>query len=132
LTTTPGEYHDFLTIYTPWVLQQATIGSAALPMSSIRELGLWADSAMVDVGPGQTVTVSLTVTGTFHVASRYTLTVDRQPTITPDAFSATLSLDSGGHLSSPTGGLALGNHNRQAKIAVSLLSDSRYSVAVSP
>ncbi len=81
-----GQNRTFLTLYTPLQFFGATLDGSPTGLSSLPELGRRADSTFVDVGAGQTATLSTNLSGTVHLlpGGWYGLDLPSQPLINPD------------------------------------------------
>lgn len=80
-----GTNSVYLSVYTPWALQRATVDGQPTGLESEQELGRRVYSAFVDVPPGGSVVVEVVLAGTrIGTGRQYRVTVHRQPTVTPD------------------------------------------------
>ena len=84
-TTSPGESELYLSIYTPWEDNGATLGNKALALSSQQELGRFVYSALLKVPPRTAVTLVLHLVGSWSRAlHRYHLELFHQVVLFPD------------------------------------------------
>ena len=127
---TPGENRCFLTIYTPWNFDSATVNARQLLLSQNSELGVWADSATVSIPPGGTTTVTVELTGRMRPNSPYRLAISRQPMIYPDGVQVGVSLPAGDHFSGPSAGLSLSDQGSQAVARFELETNMSVSASV--
>jgi hypothetical protein len=92
----PGTNRTYLSVYSPWQLEGATLAGQPVGLEAATELGRNVYSTAVDIGPGATTTVELRLAGTMpgdHGA--YRLDLHRQPTASPDDLRTTVSVPSG-------------------------------------
>jgi len=83
----PGISRLWVSVYTPLGLVGATLdGRPVVPVRET-ELGRVVYSQFVDVGPGASATLELSLSGRIDPGRQYRLDVGRQPTITPDNLS---------------------------------------------
>ncbi len=81
----PGENLSWVSIYTPWALQSATLDGRPLAMTSQYELGRQVYSTTVAIPSGRTDTLVLHLAGTWSSAlSHYELGWYHQPVLFPD------------------------------------------------
>jgi hypothetical protein len=86
-----GTNSTFLSVYSPWGLQGATLDGRPVGFESARELGRNVYSAFVDVPPGGTAVVELTLTGSRgQRQGPYLLALHRQPAVAPDEVRITV------------------------------------------
>jgi Protein of unknown function (DUF4012) len=77
----------YLSVYTPWGLDEALLDGEPLTMESEEELGRNVYSAFLAIPPGQTVTVHLRLQGELPAdLDAYRLTLFRQNTVVPDDY----------------------------------------------
>jgi hypothetical protein len=79
----PGSSKTYLSIYTPWPMEEATIDGQPLQMESEEELGRRVYSRFVVVPPGGVVVVRLRLTGRLD-RSPYRIDLHRQPGVVAD------------------------------------------------
>ncbi len=127
---TPGENRCFLTIYTPWAFESATVNAHQLLLSQNRELGVWADSATVSIAPGGTTTVTAELAGSLRPGSAYRLVISPQPMINPDEVQVGVHLPSGNRFSDPSAGLSLSHQGRQAVARFELQTNTSLAASV--
>jgi hypothetical protein len=101
----PGTNRTWLSVYSPLDLLRGSQGGVTLPMNATPELGVNAYSAYVNIPPGGTVTVSLSLSGRLRPGAAYTLHIRSQPMVIPDHATATISATSGWTLVDPAGGV---------------------------
>ena len=81
----PGTNSVYLSVYTPWALLSASLDGQTIGLESQQELGRRVYSAFVDVPPGASVVMELTLSGTrTGLDDRYDVAVHRQPAVTAD------------------------------------------------
>lgn len=102
----PGTNRMYLTLYTPHALSGADVDGIPLPMESIPELGVNAYAQYVNVLPGATATVTLTLAGGVDLTDGYRLTVGGQPTINPDEVTVAVAATDGWRFDTGDGTLA--------------------------
>lgn len=90
-----GTNRVLLSVYSPWVLIAARVGSSPIKMESHQELNMSVYSALIDVPADSTRAVVLELQGSY-LSSQYHLTVAEQPTATPDRFEANVRTSGGG------------------------------------
>jgi len=79
----PGTNETWLSVYSPLSFDQVTVNGAPGTMSATRELGVWAYSTYVEVGPGASVTVRVGLVGRLAPGSALPLSVRLQPSANP-------------------------------------------------
>lgn len=81
----------YLSVYTPWGLDEALLDGAPLPMESEQELGRNVYSAFLAIPPGNKVTLDLVLEGDLPPGlGDYALTLFRQNTVHPDGYRVSL------------------------------------------
>src|SRR4029079_15826728 len=80
----PGTNHLFLTVYSALRALGATVDGRPAATGAASRFGLSAFTVVVDVAPGQTVTMTMQLTGTVARGDAYRLAVVRQPVVNPD------------------------------------------------
>ncbi|MGH9169494.1 MAG: hypothetical protein ACRD0Z_01240 [Acidimicrobiales bacterium] len=128
-TKQDGVNSSYLTIYTPWLYQWATVDGRVLPVNSSRELGVWADSAFVSVPPGGTTTIVLRVEGSLPTGTAYRLTMSRQPMVNADQAQVSVTLPPGEGFTCSSG-LALSAAGSQATARFELDTNVSFSASV--
>lgn len=93
----PGSNYLFVTLYSPWLAEGATLAGTTTGLERQPELGLNAYSLFVTVAPGQTQTLTVDLTGQLDDFT-YDLDVVPQPSVTADRFSFQLEADGRGEL----------------------------------
>jgi hypothetical protein len=125
-----GENRTFLTLYTPLQFSSATLDGAPTELSSLPELGRRADSTFVDIGAGQTSTLSTTLSGTVRLLAGgwYALDLPSQPLINPDHVNVTVTVAPGWTVTGVSGTGVTKVGTRQA--VTHLVTGSRHTVWV--
>lgn len=90
-----GDNRVYLSVYTPWALEDARIDDKAVSFEADNELGRRVYSSFVVVPSQGSLTVRLELSGRRGVDSRYRLDVHRQGTVVPDDVTTTLALERG-------------------------------------
>lgn len=94
----PGENRTYLSVFTPWALDSATVDHKPILMESGLERQRRVYSAFVSIPPEGAVEVSLALSG--HLPRRqYSLDVFKQTTVRPDDFTLEVGLAPGWHVS---------------------------------
>jgi hypothetical protein len=89
----PGTNRTYLSIYSPFALEGATVDGEPVMLESQRELGRNAYSLFLDIPPeGGTRTVELRLAGQVAADHRYELTVANQPLVVPDEVTVTVDV----------------------------------------
>lgn len=81
----PGQNRLFVTVYSPFGVEGATLDGEPLDLDFAPELGLNAYSIFLDIPAGGTRVIELRLNGRLSNVTRYTLDVFHQPMVTPDA-----------------------------------------------
>ncbi|HEX4869023.1 MAG TPA: DUF4012 domain-containing protein [Acidimicrobiales bacterium] len=92
-----GWNNTFVTLYTPWDVDAATLDGEPLPLERIDELGRHALSTFVPIGPGESRTLQVTLTG-FLDDARYVLDLAPQPQVEPETATVRVRVAGGGSL----------------------------------
>lgn len=79
-----------LAVMTPFEVLQATVDGAEVPVSPLREQGVWRHSVRLAIPPGQTVRVRFALEGEVDPGRRYRLRVSGQPLVTPGEMFVTV------------------------------------------
>jgi hypothetical protein len=87
-----GDNKLYLSVYSPWALEDAWIDDRPAPFESDTELGRRVYSSFVVVPSQGTLTVRLELSGRLRVGDDYRLDVHRQPAVAPDEVSTSLTL----------------------------------------
>ena len=90
----PGTNRTYLSLYSPWNLEGASLDGEPVAIEWQEERGRHAGSVFVDVAADTTRTVTFDLRGRLDPGDDYRLTVTGQPLVQPDRFS--LSLDVAG------------------------------------
>jgi hypothetical protein len=90
-----GWNNTFVTLYTPWDVEAATLDGEPLPLERIDELGRHALSTFVPIGPGESRTITVSLTGSL-AAPRYVLDLAPQPQVKPETAEVRVHLAGGG------------------------------------
>lgn len=96
--TDPGVNRMYVSIYTPLGFDRATFAGEEVLMESERELGRSVYSRYLEVPPGETRTLRVSLTGRIDAlagAPTYRLVLGRQPVIEPDEFSVSVRTTDG-------------------------------------
>lgn len=91
-----GDNKMYLSVYTPWSLDEARIDDRPTLFESDRELGRRVHSSFVVVPAKGSVTIRLTLSGRLRMGDDYRLDVHRQPAVARDEVSTSLTLEPGG------------------------------------
>lgn len=89
----PGTNRMLLTVYTPHLLDGATIDGEPASVGSQREAGYRAYTATLVVPPGGSVALEMSLDGALDVDDGYTLDLAPQPTVVPDRLSLRVGLE---------------------------------------
>jgi hypothetical protein len=73
----------FLTLYSPWGVESSTLDGEPLPLEVLPELGRNAITTLVELGPGQSRTITVELRG-FLRQRGYVLDLAAQPLVTPE------------------------------------------------
>jgi hypothetical protein len=90
-----GSNRSFVSVYTPFDLDEARLGGRKVAVQSETELGHHVYSLFVDIPPGQKVVFELDLSGT-RKGRQYRLDMPVQPFATPDKAEIQVTVD-GGH-----------------------------------
>jgi hypothetical protein len=93
----PGWNNTFVTFYTPWDAESATLDGEPLPLERIDELGRHAFSAFVPIAPGASRTLVIELHGAL-LAPSYRLGLATQPQVEPEAATVRISVAGAGEL----------------------------------
>ena len=91
-TTTPGESELYVSVYSPWQADGASLNGVPLAMTDQQELGRLVYSAFVKVPAGGTATIVLHLVGSWNPRERYHLGMYHQPLLFPDQVSTSVKL----------------------------------------
>jgi cellulose synthase/poly-beta-1,6-N-acetylglucosamine synthase-like glycosyltransferase len=89
-TTTPGESALYVSIYSRWKADGATLNGRSLAMTDQHEFGRLVYSAFVKVPAGGTATIVLHLVGSWNPRERYQLGMYHQPLLFPDQVSTSV------------------------------------------
>lgn len=84
VTTAPGEDELFVSIYSPWEEDGATLNGVPFVVTSQQELGRLVYSALITVPPGGTTTIRLRLLGEWTHGRHYQLGLYHQPVLFAD------------------------------------------------
>jgi Protein of unknown function (DUF4012) len=117
-----GTNRTWFSLYSPLRLRGATANGAALPVTSMPELGVTAYSAYINLPPGGTVTVIAQLRGQLWAGADYRLHLRTQPMALPDHDRVTVTPAGGWALTRPsqatwTPGDGLNETRRVAEVA---------------
>jgi len=79
-----GTSRLWLSLYSPLSLVRAHIGALTVPMDAKQEAGYSVYGQFLNIGPGQSLTVTFKLRGHTTVPHRYSLDLFPQPTVNPD------------------------------------------------
>jgi hypothetical protein len=127
----PGTNRTYLSIYSPWELDEARIDGAPAEVERQQERGRYAYSAFLDVAPGGgTRTVELRLRGQLSANDLYRLAVGTQPLPTPDQLALTVDVDGGRDV---TAAPPLALDGRVASVTAALDGETTtYRIAAAP
>jgi len=80
----PGTNETWLSVYSPLSFDQVTVDGTPGTLSATRELGVWAYSTYVEVGPRTSVTVRISLIGRVASGSKLRISVRLQPSANPE------------------------------------------------
>jgi hypothetical protein len=80
----PGTNRTVLSILTPLTADEMRVDGAPVPLAQTREFDRWRYSVIVEIPPGEEVTVELVGAGAGPAGDTYQLMLDPQPLVTPD------------------------------------------------
>ena len=87
----PGTNRSYVSIYSPFALDEARLGGQPVSIQSELELGHNVYSLFVDIPPGGSVDIELDLTGSVD-GRRYDLELPVQPFATPDELQVNLEV----------------------------------------
>lgn len=87
----PGYNRSFVTIYSPWPLDEARLDGQAVGIHPERELDRFAYSLFVDIPPGESVVIELDLTGVY-LGEFYVLNMSPAPLVSAEQASVTLTV----------------------------------------
>jgi len=93
----PGWNNTFLTLYTPWSHDSATLDGKPLALERISELGRHALSTFVPIGPGATRTIVIRLDGVLP-GTTYRLSLAPQPQVQPELATVRVAVAGAGKL----------------------------------
>ena len=121
----PDGWHNvFVTLYSPWQPEGATLDGEPLPLEVLPELGRNAISTFVDLAPGQERTITIELAGRLH-ERRYLLDLAAQPLVEPERVALEVHA-LGGRSLRATGPVEV--DGRRARGTFPLLSDLRVTL----
>ncbi|HEV8115993.1 MAG TPA: DUF4012 domain-containing protein, partial [Acidimicrobiales bacterium] len=80
----PGHNRLAVAVYSPLILQGATLGGQPVALGAGRELDRNVYTGLVTIAPGESATLQLTLRGAITATPTYRLVVGAQPLVTPD------------------------------------------------
>lgn len=86
----------YLSVYSPWGLEEALVDGRPTLFESDAELGRRVYSRFVVIPSEGALTVRLELSGRLRVGDDYRLDIHRQPAVAPDEVSTSLTLEPGG------------------------------------
>ncbi len=92
LSVAPGDNRLYLSVYTPWSLDEARIDGVPARIEQEHELERRVYSAVVVIPAGGSVAVDLRLSGRTEVGRRYQLDLHRQPSVAAEDVRATLTV----------------------------------------
>jgi hypothetical protein len=105
----PGHNRQIVQVYSPLDLEAATVDGHPPPPAALRSLGRagnWAHELDVDVPPRSSITIELRLAGRLGgPPGRWSLDVDRQSAVRPDAVTVTFDVPDGWRIAATGGGL---------------------------
>jgi len=123
----PGTNRSRVSIYSPGLLQQATLDGRPLAMESSRFRGYYAYGTIVELAPGGgEATIELHLSGALDPGQAYGISVWNQVLVNPDRLSITVEAGGGGALR--VDGMTLAG--RTASVDTVLEESRRYEVEV--
>lgn len=87
----PGTNRVYFSFYTPLGLREAKVAGQQVPLEFQRELGYAVYSKYIEIPPGASVTVELTLFGHLSSTSHYHLTIGTQPLVNADSVAVRLA-----------------------------------------
>jgi hypothetical protein len=111
-----GTNRTWLSVYSPLAFVGGTEDGTTLLMTPVPELGIMTYSTYVNIGPGQTVSIDVHLSGPLTPGTTYQLTVRDQPMVHPDQVTAEVSPTPGWTGSFPAAAPNLGSEDDE-KIA---------------
>ena len=132
-TIGPGVNRSYVTVYTPLPLERASLDGAPIGLESQPELGYSANATYIDVPPGSSRTLDVFAGGVLKLGAggAYSLDVERQPLIVPDALDVEIDVPPGWRLEGAQR-LTLSAGGRQARFSGLLTQDLSLGVHVVP
>jgi hypothetical protein len=91
----PGTNKLYLSFYSPWSLVQGRVDGQPVQFERATEIGRQVYSTALVIPPSSTVVVELDLSGKLPKGKPYRLDIYRQPTVSPDLVTTTLSLPPG-------------------------------------
>ena len=108
----PGTNRTVLSILTPLTASEMRVDGAPVPFAQSREFDRWRYSVIVEIPPGEEVTVELAGAGAGPAGDTYQLILAPQPLVTPDQVGVTVT--NTGATGSPVAGPGLDVSGRTA------------------
>ena len=127
----PGTNRTYLSVYTPWELEEALLDGTPVEIERQVEQGRYAYSLFVDIPPEEaTRTITLELAGLLHHEGEYVLDVSKQPLVEPDQLRLTVDVAGDGAL---TADEPLVLDGRRVGVAEPLVDEvSSYRIATDP
>ena len=91
----PGTSLLYVSVYSPWEARSASVGDEKLLFEADHEFGRRVYSFYVNIPPGDSIVVHFDLAGQYDPRGRYSLNVLRQPTVTPDDLTTSVSVAPG-------------------------------------
>lgn len=133
-----GVNRSYVTLYSPLQRWKATLDGAPTGFGSQRELGYWADAKYLDLDPGSTQHLDVSLAGKVRLGpdGRYRLHVVRQPLLVPDHTEVDVEVPKGWRLVGARGlrqidarhARYVGKPDRDLVLSVDLKPDSGHSL----
>jgi len=127
----PGTNRTYLSVYTPWELEEALLDGTPVEIERQVEQGRYAYSLFVDIPPEEaTRTITLELAGLLHHEGEYVLDVSKQPLVEPDQLRLTVDVAGDGAL---TADEPLVLDGRRVGVAEPLVDEvSSYRISTDP
>ncbi|MEY2420258.1 MAG: hypothetical protein QOI95_325 [Acidimicrobiaceae bacterium] len=92
----PGVNRIYVSFYTPFLLDDATVDGSPADLNSGIESGRNVYTLLTDIGPGTSTTFQLRLHGRVAAGVTYLLNIGRQPVINPDQVAVSVKTTTGG------------------------------------
>ncbi|CAN5528357.1 hypothetical protein BH20ACT2_BH20ACT2_15360 [soil metagenome] len=121
----PGTNRTYLSIYSPWLLEEARVNGRSTAVESQVELGRRVYATFLTLPPGGTVTVELDLRGGLRAGAPYVLDLDDSHLIEPDRVDLSVEVAGEG----PLTGTGIELEDRRGDVSLVLDGDERVAVA---